>query len=164
MKGCRVHSFILFSILFICAPYWAAGQGLTNTEATSVFAVPPVVRATGFLKDSDGNPRSGTLGITFGIYSQPTGGGPLWQETRSVQLDEKGGYSVLLGVDTVGGIPLEVFRTGQQRWLSVQPSDEPEQPRRFFRGRPVRTPSRECGDVRWPPAISILESGFQFQP
>lgn len=135
MASRRFHVWVWFSALFMCAPYWATGQGIA-TETGSVFAVPPVVRATGILKDSGGNPRSGAIGITFGIYSQPTGGAPLWQETRSVQLDEKGGYSILLGVDTVGGIPLEVFRSGQRRWLSVQPSGEPEQPRRFFAAVP----------------------------
>jgi trimeric autotransporter adhesin len=131
----RFHVYVWFSALFICAPHWASGQGIA-TETESVSAVPPVVKISGSLKDSGGNAISGTVGITFGIYSQPTGGAPLWQETRNVQLDQKGGYSVLLGADAVGGIPLEVFQSGQQRWLSVQPSGQPEQPRRSFASVP----------------------------
>ena len=132
---CRFSVSVALSALLTCAPYWSSAQEST-AETESVSSVPPVVRITGSLKDVGGNPRSGTVGITFGIYSQPTGGVSLWQETRTVQLDEKGGYSVLLGADAVGGIPVEVFRSGQQRWLSVQPSGEPEQPRRFFTSVP----------------------------
>jgi hypothetical protein len=131
----RLQIYVWTSALFICSPYWTSGQEATS-ETASVSAVPPVVRITGSLKDSGGNPRSSTVEITFGIYSQPTGGVALWQETRNVRLDQKGGYSVLLGADVVGGIPVEVFPSGQPRWLSVQPSGEPEQARKFFTSVP----------------------------
>ena len=134
MTNRRFHICVGLLALFMCAPYWASGQDIP-TDTVSVLSVPSVVRITGTLKDAAGN-ASGVVGITFGIYSQPTGGSPLWQETRNVQLDEKGGYSVLLGANTIGGIPVDIFRSGQQRWLSVQPSGESEQPRRLFTSVP----------------------------
>jgi len=40
--------------------------------------------------------------VTLSIYANQEGGTPLWQETQSVTLDERGRYSLLLGAAQTG--------------------------------------------------------------
>jgi hypothetical protein len=102
-----------------------------NGAATCVPRVPRLVRFSGTLKDGMGNPRSGVVGITFSMYSDLNGGTPLWQEVQNVQLDQHGRYTVLLGTSTSGGVPVELFSSGDSRYLGVQAAlpGETEEPR-----------------------------------
>lgn len=59
-------------------PNTAAGS--LNSSSTS--QLPRLVKFNGVLKDVNGNPLSGTVGTTFLLYSEPSGGAPLWLETR----------------------------------------------------------------------------------
>src|SRR3974377_416679 len=68
-------------------------------------AVPRTVKFAGVLKDAEGKPRSGSLSITFSIYSDPEGGDPLWRETQKVAVADDGTYQVLLGSTTPHGLP-----------------------------------------------------------
>ena len=58
-------------------------------------------------------------GITFSIYSEQSGGAALWLETQNVSVAEGGSYSALLGAATEGGIPQDIFASGEARWLEV---------------------------------------------
>jgi hypothetical protein len=44
----------------------------------------------------------------------------LWQEVQNVQIDQAGHYEVMLGATGSDGIPMELFTTGEPRWLGVQ--------------------------------------------
>lgn len=90
-------------------------------------SVPRLIRFTGALVDSSGHPRTGVVGVTFSVYSQATGGAPLWQETQNVPLDQQGRYAVLLGITKSEGLPVEVFSSPEPRWLGVWPQWEGEQ-------------------------------------
>jgi hypothetical protein len=83
-------------------------------------AVPRLIKFAGTLKDAQGKSLSNTVGLTFAIYKDQEGGAPLWLETQNVQLDEQGHYSVLLGATKSEGLPLELFSSGEPRWLGVQ--------------------------------------------
>ena len=41
--------------------------------------------------------------------------------------DENGYYSVLLGSETATGVPMELFASGEARWLGIQVERQPEQ-------------------------------------
>ncbi len=41
-------------------------------------------------------------------------------ETQNVELDEQGRYTVLMGSTRSEGVPLELFTTGEPRWLGVE--------------------------------------------
>ena len=43
--------------------------------------------------------------------------------------DAEGGYTVLLGETTLGGLPADIVAPGGIHWLGVQVSGQPEQPR-----------------------------------
>ncbi len=103
-------------LLFAVCAYAQCANGTANCVAR----VPRLVKYSGTLKDSAGNPHSGVVGLTFSVYSDSTGGAPLWQEVQNVQLDAQGRYNVLLGTSTNGGIPVELFSSGESRYLGVQ--------------------------------------------
>src|SRR5271169_6462725 len=92
-------------------------------------ALPRLVRFAGTIKDLNGSPLTGIVGITFAFYSEKTGGAPLWLETQNATADSNGHYTVLLGATKPEGLPAELFTSEQARWVGVQVSGQPEQPR-----------------------------------
>jgi hypothetical protein len=71
------------------------------------------------------------VAIKFVIYGDSTGGTPLWQEVQNTLVDQQGHYEVMLGATGSEGIPMDLFASGEPRWLGVQallPGEE-EQPR-----------------------------------
>jgi len=68
-------------------------------------------------------------GVTFLLYKDQQGGAPLWLETQNVTPDKYGRYTVTLGVTTSEGLPMDVFGSGEARWLGVQAERQSEQPR-----------------------------------
>ena len=93
--------------------------------------VPRLITFSGSIADPGGKPRTGTLPLTFSIYSSPDSQSALWQETQSVTLDEHSRYSVQLGSATPEGVPSSLFTANDSLWLGVAPtgSGEPDQPR-----------------------------------
>ena len=67
--------------------------------------------------------------MTFALYAEQTGGAPLWLETQNVTPDANGRYTVYLGANHANGVPLNLFASGEARWLGVQPEGQPEQAR-----------------------------------
>src|SRR5512135_2450754 len=66
-----------------------------------------LVTYSGILKYDAGTPRVGVVGLTLSLYAEQEGGEPLWRESQTVQTDEQGHYSVLLGATEEEGLPLE---------------------------------------------------------
>jgi len=66
------------------------------------------------------------VGVTFSLYSQQTGGVPLWSEVQNVQVDKTGHYTVQLGSTQAEGLPVELFSSALAQWLEcdrkVRPS------------------------------------------
>jgi len=100
-------------------------------EALPQLVVPRLVKFSGMAKDELGKPRTGVVGLTLAIYKDQEGGAALWMETQNAELDEQGRYTVLLGATRNEGLPLELFTSGESRWLGVQVQmpGEVEQPR-----------------------------------
>ena len=62
---------------------------------------------------------SEATGVTFSLFAEQVGGAALWLETQNVSVAEGGSYSALLGAATEGGIPQDIFASGEARWLEV---------------------------------------------
>jgi hypothetical protein len=115
--------------LTLCLTLLAAGimaRAGRGQESAAAPIVPRLVQFGGTIKESIGRPVEG---VTFGLYKDQEGGAPIWMETQNVQLDENGHYSALLGATRNEGLPMELFTSGEARWLGVQPAGQPEQPR-----------------------------------
>jgi len=76
-----------------------------------------------------GRPLSGEVEVTFALYKQEADEEPLWKETQKLDLDKQGGYTALIGATQPGGVPVELFRSDEARWLGVQIQGEPQGPR-----------------------------------
>lgn len=101
--------------------------------------VPKFIRFSGLLKDGSGRPLNGEANVNFAIYDEPTGGASLWDETQIVQFSD-GRYSILLGLGSQTGIPGDLFRSGESRWLGIHllldGEEEQQQPRIFLASVP----------------------------
>lgn len=122
ITGC----FVLFCSL---SGFFVLAQDVQQTAQTTTATVPRLIRITGYVGDATGKPQTGTIGITFTLYKDESDIVGTWQETQTVSLDSTGRYSVLLGLTSARGLPLEVFSSGEARWLGVQPDAQAEQPR-----------------------------------
>src|SRR5260370_5269676 len=114
--GCVVLGFLALALSL-------AAQ--TSGSAGSTAQLPRLVKFSGTLKDANGNALTGGVGVTFALYSEPSGGAPLWLETQNVQ-PENGHYTVLLGSTKPEGLPLDLFVSGQARWLGAQAQGQNE--------------------------------------
>lgn len=72
---------------------------------------------------------TGPASVRFAIYDEALSGTLLWDETQVVTPDGAGTYTVLLGAGTPEGVPIEVFASGEARWLAVEVLGGSEAPR-----------------------------------
>src|SRR6266581_3023001 len=107
----------------------------SGVSRTSSISGPRLMQFSGTLKDANGLPLTGMVGVTFSLYRDEQGGAPLWMENQNVQLDEQGNYSVLLGSTTASGLAVELFAATEPRWLGVQSQSQDAQSRILLNGR-----------------------------
>jgi len=143
---------------FLVVLSMTAQSGQSGATAVAV-QVPRLMRFVGTLKDESGNPLSGTLNLTFSLYSEQTAGTPLWQETQSLVLDVNGHYSALLGSTVPNGVPLGLFTSGEAQWLGVQAQGRAEQPRVMLVSAPYALKAADAETVGGlPPSAFALAS------
>jgi trimeric autotransporter adhesin len=116
---------LLFSLTLLLTLPAEPQQARSPIAASASTAVPPLIPYSGVV---DGK-SAAEASVTFLIYKDEQGGEPLFTETQSVALDAAGHYRAQLGATLSNGIPLNLFATGEARWLEVQVAGEPPQPR-----------------------------------
>jgi hypothetical protein len=105
-------------IVALCVVMIWASTGLATAT------VPASMSYQGLLKDPSGtNIPDGTYGLTFRLYSQSSGGAPLWSEAQSLPVQD-GVFSAVLGSVTPLTLPFDA-----QYWISLQVAGDPELPR-----------------------------------
>ncbi len=92
-------------------------------------AIPFLVKFSGSLRGLQTTTSPTLIGVTFALYREETGGAPLWTETQNVAVDSLGRFTVFLGSASTGGLPSDLFASGEARWLGVTPENEAERPR-----------------------------------
>jgi trimeric autotransporter adhesin len=109
------------------------------------------------VKDLNGSPLTGMVGITFALYPEQTGGTALWLETQNVTADSTGRYTVLLGSTTIQGLPESMFTSEQAHWVGVQVSGQAEQPRVLLVSAPYALKAGDAETVGGlPPSAFVL--------
>ena len=99
-------------------PVFAAAQAVATAASSQASpTVPHVIRVTGVFAPANGRAASPVETVTFAIYADEKGGAPLWQETQYVTVGAGGQYAALLGATLPEGVPLDIFATGDARWL-----------------------------------------------
>jgi len=104
-------------------------QETAPAGSAAAASVPRLIKFSGELRDLAGKPLTGVADAHFAIYRAQQDAAPIWEETQTLQLDEQGRYSVLLGAMQAEGLPVELFTSGEARWLGVAAGKLPEQPR-----------------------------------
>jgi len=144
---------LIFSLLAGCL--WAgaaAGQG-----SSDLTAVPHLVQFSGTAHDGRGNPITGLAGIKFALYTEESGGAPLWTETQNVAFGPGGHYAVLLGATQPAGLPADLFTSAQAHWLGATVEGQAEQPRVMLVSAPY---ALKAGDAETlgglPPSAFLL--------
>src|SRR3990167_8275698 len=101
--------------------------GDTPGVSAATASVPRLIKFSGTLNDPVWKLRRGGLvSVTFALYAGPEDESALWLETQNVQLDDQGRFTVLLGATRDAGVPVELFASGEARWLGLRVEREPE--------------------------------------
>jgi len=103
----------------ICLVHTAILLAQQSQMPSAVPVVPRLVRVSSSFQPANGMPLGTTEGVTLAIYRDETGGSPLWQETQNVTLESDGRFTVLLGASQTEGIPSDLFRSPEPRWLGI---------------------------------------------
>src|SRR6202041_3205471 len=121
--------------------------------------VPRLMKYSGKAVDAQGKTFTGVVGITFAIYKDQTDGAPLWLETQNVQADAKGNYSAQLGATKSEGLPLDLFTSGEARWLGVRVNGGEEQPRVLLLSVPYALKAADAQTLAGLPASAFMLAG-----
>jgi hypothetical protein len=123
------RAFSLGIMAVLCCLSAFAQQTSAVSSAPTDATVPSLISFSGTLTNLDGEPLTGTVGVTFYLYKDEQSSAPLWLETQNVEADRAGHYTVMLGSTRRAGLPADIFVAGQARWLSVQAQGQRELPR-----------------------------------
>ena len=114
---------------------------------------------SGVASGAEGKPLSGEVGITFLIFKEAQGGEPLWVETQSILLDNAGHYKAQLGATSANGIPLDLFSTGEARWLEVQVAGQAPTARVLLASVPYALKAGDASTLGGLPASAFALAG-----
>jgi hypothetical protein len=157
MQRMRTGLWLLLVLLLWIPPSLQAQQQAvpTNTPQTGV---PRLIKFAGSAADAGGKALDRTVGITFAIYKDQQGGAPVWMETQNVELDGSGHYTALLGTTTPDGLPMDLFTSGEARWVGVQVQEEgqPEQARVLLLSVPYALKAADAETVGGLPASAFV--------
>ncbi len=120
-------------------------------------AVPRLIRFSGVVREASGKPLGGVTDITFSLFKEESGGEPLWFETQTVEVDAQGRYNVLLGAMHADGLPMDLFTSGEARWLSVMVG-KVEQPRILLVSVPYALKAGDAESLGGKPATAYVAS------
>src|SRR5271154_6031024 len=118
--------------------------------------VPRLVNFSGKALDEQGKPISGTAASTFAIYKDQEGGAALWMETQNIIVDKAGRYSAQLGATKPDGLPVDLFNSGEARWLGVAINGGKEQPRTLLLSVPYALKALDAETIGGRPASSFM--------
>jgi trimeric autotransporter adhesin len=128
-------------------------------SSTSSAVVPRLVNFSGRAIDAQGKIVTGIAGATFAIYQDQYEGTPVWMETQNVTSDAKGNYTVELGATKPDGLPLDLFTSGEARWLGVRINGGEEQPRIMLLSVPYALKAGDAQTLGGLPASAFLLAG-----
>ena len=147
---------VLVALSLFCISFFLPGQDIPLSGNRLQVSVPHLIKLSGTVKNVEGQPLTGTVGVNLAIYKTEEGGVVLWQEAQNVTLDSEGHYDVLLGSSKGDGVPLELFVSGEARWLGVQVQGEEEQPRVLLVSVPYAMKAGDAETLEGRPASSFV--------
>lgn len=162
-----MRELLVVCLVLVGSPAFAQSSDSSNQSmasfaaAASTAEVPRLIKFSGALLDERGHAMLGPVGVTFALYAQQYGGTALWLEIQNVKPDANGGYIVLLGANSAKGVPMELFTSGEARWLGVQADGQIEQPRVLLVSVPYALKAGDAETLGGMPASAFALSGSQ---
>jgi hypothetical protein len=152
MAADRMSRSRAYCLVVLC--WLACATALPAQQQTSIAPVPRVVWFSGIFRPADGLSIAPVETVTLAVYREREGADPLWQETQNVVVRTDGRYDVLLGSTTAEGLPLDLFASGEPRWLGIRfnRSGESEQPRMQLASVPYALKSADAATLGGRPA------------
>ncbi|HET6177766.1 MAG TPA: hypothetical protein VFE61_12580 [Candidatus Sulfotelmatobacter sp.] len=144
------HFAALFLATLLCTVVAAQESSQTSTS------VPRLVTYSGRAIDEHGKTISGVAGVTFAIYKDQEGGSPLWMETQNVSPDAQGHFTVQLGSTASAGLPVELFTSGEARWLGTRMNGGEERPRVLLVSVPYALKAADAQTLGGLPASAFM--------
>ena len=152
----RVGSLTIFAC--VASLVLTAQQSTTAPDLVPSSAVPNQINYVGVLKDANGRPATGITGVMFLLYADQEGGAPLWMETQNVTPDNSGHYAVQLGATSANGLPVDLFVSGEARWLAVQVSGHAEQARVMLVAVPYALKAKDAETIGGLPPSAFVQA------
>jgi hypothetical protein len=161
------EEFPMRSVWYLLAPFLAgallcsvvsAQQVMSSVQAAEQTIVPRLVSFSGRATGPEGKTISGPASVTFAIYRDQAEGSPLWLETQNVMADGKGTYGVQLGATQPGGLPLDLFSSGDARWMGVRVNGGEEQPRVLLLSVPYALKAADAETLGGLPASAFMRA------
>jgi hypothetical protein len=153
MSRTNIHFGLCLTLVAVLLGSLAVAQSTSSSPSSAV--VPPLVNYSGKAIE-EGKVITGVAGATFAIYSEESGGSPLWLETQNIQADAKGNYTVQLGATKPDGLPLDLFTSGEARWFGVTINGGQEQPRVMLLSVPYALKAGDAETVGGLPASAFV--------
>jgi hypothetical protein len=142
---------------FVASCVFCSLMSSQQTFSANQPAVPRRVNFAGKAVDVQGKAIAGIAGVTFAIYKDQYEGSPLWLETQNIQGDTRGNYTVQLGATQPEGLPLNLFSSGDARWLGVTINGGQEQPRVLLLSVPYALKAADAETIGGlPPSAFVL--------
>jgi hypothetical protein len=154
MRDIRLQTTVTLLGLFCAAAAYAQ-------QPQPMAAVPKLVRFSGSFRPANGTPAQSVESVTLAVYRDQTGGNALWQEIQNVAVDADTHYSLLMGATQNKGMPLDLFSSGEPRWLGVQFNrpGETERPRVLLVSVPYALKASDAETLGGRPASAYLLAG-----
>jgi hypothetical protein len=119
--------------------------------------VPRLIRFSGVVRQTGEKPVRGAAELHFALFKEESGGEPLWFESQTVEVDAQGRYQVLLGAMHPDGLPMDLFTSGEARWLSIMVGKQ-EQPRVLLVSVPYALKAADAESLGGKPASAYVAS------
>jgi hypothetical protein len=154
----RVFTSALASIIVMTSIASLHAQSSQLTGSQPSVSVPRLIKFSGVFQPADGQPPASIEVVTLSIYAEQDGGVALWQEIQTVAVDTAGRYTVVLGASHPDGLPLEVFASGEARWMSLEFArpGEVERPRVRLTSVPYALKAEDAETLGGRPASAYL--------
>ena len=150
----RLVSTVSASVLV--ALLWPTTYLAQSSQPAPTLSQPRLVNLSGIFQPANGQPAAGVHAVTLAIYTEETGGSPVWEETQSVAVDAEGRYTLLIGATQTDGLPLGVFASGEAQWLGITFQGEAEGPRLRFTSVPYALHAADAATLGGQPASAYM--------
>ncbi|MEO0080937.1 MAG: hypothetical protein ABIL25_01425 [candidate division WOR-3 bacterium] len=130
----------------------AAGQA--SVPAQDAIQIPKYINYQGKLTDGSGNPLEGQFDMLFEIYTQSTGGSPVWSETQQNVQVTGGLFNVILGSNNQ--IEPTELPEGPECWFQVTVEGDPILPRTRIVSAPYAYNADDAANLGNRPAADYI--------